>query len=106
MESQPRSFISITIDMWRIIPLVIGPMVFLHAAAGARGGDAPHQLFERYCFACHADGAVEGNLDLKQLLQKPEWDATRIFEHVITEKMPPRDAEQPSQRERLQAVSR
>ena len=102
MESQPRSFISITIDMWRIIPLVIGPMVFLHSAAGARGGDAPHQLFERYCFACHADGAVEGNLDLKQQLQKPEWDATRIFEHLITEKMPPRDAEQPSHRERLQ----
>jgi hypothetical protein len=66
----------------------------LHLATNA------HKLFETYCFDCHDGSAKEGGLDLSQLLEKERFDGTLVFENVITARMPPKDAEQPTSAEK------
>ena len=102
METQLWSFIPGKNGMGRIILSLLGLLAFHHGMPRVWSDEKPMQLFERYCFTCHADGVQEGNLNLEQLLQQSDRDATQIFEHVITEKMPPRDADQPTRYERLQ----
>lgn len=64
----------------------------------------PKQLFAKHCFDCHEGQSAEGNLDLTALLSKPQFDATLIFENVATGKMPPADADQPSDNERYKML--
>ena len=60
-----------------------------------------HQPFlKAYCFDCHEGESAEGNLDLAALLDQSQFDATLIFENVATGKMPPADADQPSDEQR------
>ncbi len=66
----------------------------LHLATNA------HKLFETYCFDCHDGSAKEGGLDLSQLLEKERFDGTLVFENLITARMPPKDAEQPTSAEK------
>lgn len=53
------------------------------------------KLLAAYCFDCHGEGG-EGGLNLVGLLEKGGFDATFIFENLITSKMPPSDMEQPT----------
>lgn len=56
----------------------------------------PNALLARYCFDCHDGPNGEGDFDLADALHKENFDATLAFENLITTKMPPADAEQPS----------
>ena len=75
--------------------------------ANAETTDAQHsgaRLLNSYCGSCHTGDSPEGNFDLVALLQKTgRSEGGEIpFEHVITGRMPPSDAEQPSAAERSQ----
>lgn len=63
------------------------------------------QLFHQYCIDCHEGSHAEGNLDLSALLTKNNFDATLIFENIATGKMPPVDADSPSNGERGEMLS-
>ena len=67
-------------------------------------GHNSERLFESFCSSCHSGDAPEGNFNLDQLLKtsSPGLDGELAFEHLITGRMPPADADQPSKRERLQ----
>ncbi len=58
------------------------------------------QLIATYCFDCHDESSKEGGLDLSQLLNKDRFVGTILFENLITARMPPRDAEQPTAAEK------
>ena len=58
------------------------------------------QHFENYCFDCHDGDAKKGNLDLVSLLEKGDFDGSLMFEHLITAKMPPKNKQQPSAKEK------
>lgn len=71
--------------------------------AHATDVQSPHKhrgFFNTYCLDCHDGPSAEGNLDLAELMDQSEFDATLIFENVATGKMPPAGAEQPSANER------
>ena len=85
-------------------PLLIGCILWLLPGTEVTGQESATGLFKTYCFDCHADGVEEGGLDLKTLCNKPIFDATLAFEHLITQKMPPRDADQPSEEERIRML--
>ncbi|MEE2781069.1 MAG: DUF1588 domain-containing protein [Planctomycetota bacterium] len=84
--------------------LLIGCILSLVSGTGVAGQEPATELFKTYCFDCHADGVEEGGLDLETLCNKPTFDATLAFEHLITQKMPPRDADQPSEEERIRML--
>jgi len=58
------------------------------------------KVFETYCFDCHDDRSLKGDLDLVGLLDKEDFDGTLLFENLITGKMPPADKKQPSLEEK------
>jgi len=64
----------------------------------------PKQLFAKHCLDCHEGQSAEGNLDLTALLGQSKFDASLVFENVATGKMPPADAEQPSDEERYRML--
>ncbi len=66
--------------MWGILFLLLGTPV--------TGQEPARKLFQTYCFECHADGMQEGGLDLKVLLKKETFDATLLFEYLITDRPP------------------
>ncbi|MFN9956372.1 MAG: DUF1587 domain-containing protein, partial [bacterium] len=49
---------------------------------------------------CHDASSKEGGLNLTEFLDRDKFDATLVFENVITERMPPSEADQPSPDER------
>lgn len=57
-------------------------------------------LLEWYCFDCHDRAAKKGNLNLEELLERDEFDGSRVFENLLTGKMPPPDEEQPNAEEK------
>ena len=57
-------------------------------------------LFQKFCFDCHDRSTQEGNLDLQSSLEQSHFDRELVFENVITKKMPPDDADQPSGKQR------
>ena len=85
-------------------PWLMGCILLLLLGTPVTGQEPATKLFQTYCFECHAEGMQEGGLDLEVLLGKETLDATLLFEHLITEKMPPRDADQPSAKERAQLL--
>ena len=82
----------------------MGCILLLLLGTSVTGQEPATKLFKTYCFECHGDGMQEGGLDLEVFLGKETLDATLLFEHLITEKMPPRDADQPSAKERAQLL--
>lgn len=58
------------------------------------------QLVTKYCLDCHDASSKEGGLNLTEYLDRDKFDATLVFENVITERMPPSEADQPSPDER------
>lgn len=80
------------------------------AAAQAEGPhpsqpEGPHPLFRQHCVACHEGSKAEGNLDLLKALDANEPYRELIFENIATGKMPPADAELPSQDERHEMLA-
>ena len=77
-----------------------------------RSGDVPQPFLERYCFACHADGAAEGGLELEELAASwgtgerlDEWE--RVVTRVESREMPPRTRlRQPTDEERAAFAAR
>ncbi len=54
-----------------------------------------------YCFDCHADGAMEGNVDIGEFLQRSEFQQDTVFwdkllRYIRADVMPPADIDQPS----------
>ncbi|MDG2220863.1 MAG: DUF1592 domain-containing protein [Rubripirellula sp.] len=60
----------------------------------------PTGLLREYCFDCHDGVAGEGGFDLAGSLNQGDFDGTLVFENLITAKMPPSDAEQPTAAQR------
>ena len=56
----------------------------------------PTDLLQQYCFDCHEGVDGEGGFDLVGSLHQGDFDGTLAFENLITAKMPPSDAEQPT----------
>ena len=81
-----------------LIALLSQGQLFAVDTAGSK--DEPRQLITKYCSDCHDASSKEGSLDLTALLNKQQFDGTLAFENLITERMPPSDAEQPSPTER------
>jgi len=87
-----------------LVFMVVGSCAFLLFSAAVEGQQHTENLFQTYCFDCHDDGTPEADLSLRDLLSKKEKDATLVFENLITNKMPPDDADQPDDRERLEML--
>ena len=83
---------------------LVGCILLLLLGTPVTGQEPATTLLKTYCFECHGEGMQEGGLDLQVFLGKETFDATLLFEHLITEKMPPRDAAQPSEKERAQLL--
>ena len=65
------------------------------------GEDSGYELFSKFCFDCHDDSTQEGNVNLQEALQKKDQARLEnIFENLITQKMPPDDADQPEAKTR------
>ena len=61
-------------------------------------------LVAKYCVDCHDAASKEADLDLTELLSRDAFDGTLVFENVITRRMPPSDAEQPTDTERREIL--
>ncbi|MEC8338049.1 MAG: discoidin domain-containing protein, partial [Planctomycetota bacterium] len=86
--------------------MVVGTLV--RCSFGETADEPVHsttRLFESFCSSCHSGDAPEGTFNIEKLLETPALDAKLAFEHLITRRMPPADADQPSQQERLQMAS-
>lgn len=100
MNGKRRNRIFFRAIAWNVVCLLFVPVLLAQQV-----DDPPTKLFETYCFDCHDDTSQEGGLDLVRLLEQRVFDGTLIFEHLITEKMPPSDAGQPDDVERLQLLN-
>ncbi|MCP4846558.1 MAG: DUF1588 domain-containing protein, partial [Verrucomicrobiaceae bacterium] len=80
----------------------LGSLFFAEAnpAASTKLKEAALEHFENYCFDCHDGEAKKGDLDLVSLLKKGNFDGSLMFEHLITAKMPPKNKQQPSAKEK------
>lgn len=56
--------------------------------------------FETYCMDCHDASTAEGGFNLEKRLSQTEMDGTLAFENLITRRMPPEDADQPTDTDR------
>ena len=81
---------------------IVSCVAFGETVGAPNGSD--NRLFESFCASCHSGDSPEGKFDIGALLQgsSSTIDSELPFEHLITGRMPPVDADQPSQRERLQ----
>jgi hypothetical protein len=87
-----------------LVVMVVGSCTFLLFSDVVEGQQHTENLFKTYCFDCHDDGTPEADLSLPDLFSTKEKDATLVFENLITNKMPPNDAGQPDDRERLEML--
>jgi hypothetical protein len=78
--------------------IVLGLLIGVFAAGAA--DEKPVALLERYCFDCHDDEERKGDLDLVRMLDKEAFDASLLFENLITGKMPPANKKQPTFKEK------
>lgn len=68
----------------------------------------PKAFLKAYCYSCHASGNSEAGLNFEDLESELAPDATRrwvrVHDRLASMEMPPRDAQQPSQSERADAI--
>ncbi len=57
------------------------------------------ELVTNYCLDCHGEEG-EGGLNLSSLLEKDDLSRIAIFENLMTARMPPQDADQPTAAEK------
>ena len=77
-----------------------GAILSLCCAQRLLRAEEPIELFGQYCLDCHTGPDAEGNFDLSKKLHGGAFDAALVFENIATGKMPPADAETPSDTER------
>ena len=58
------------------------------------------ELFENHCFDCHDEDVKKGNVNMAKLFDAGSFDGTLMFENLITAKMPPKNKNQPSTKEK------
>ena len=89
------------------LPLVLILLATIYASTTkvSLRADEPKQLFKQYCLDCHEGPSAEANLDLAALLKTNPPNPTLIFENVVTAKMPPLDADQPSDEQRRKMLA-
>ena len=86
------------------IPLTI--LLSLAAGVSALGNPAfvreeqAIEVLEYYCFDCHDGDSSKGNLNMEKLLAEGDFDASLMFENLLTGKMPPAKKEQPDSEEK------
>ena len=85
--------------------MVAASLLCLCLAASRLRAEDPIELFGQYCMDCHSGADAEGNFDLSKKLEVHSLDATLIFENIATAKMPPSEADAPSESERSKMLS-
>ncbi|MFM7926376.1 MAG: c-type cytochrome domain-containing protein, partial [Pirellula sp.] len=87
-------------------PLIayIALLVAILVAQSLSFAQAP-SFVQKYCLDCHDAKSKEGGLDLEAFLSSDPFDATLVFENIITHRMPPADADQPTVAERQVILS-
>jgi Protein of unknown function (DUF1592)/Protein of unknown function (DUF1588)/Protein of unknown function (DUF1585)/Protein of unknown function (DUF1587)/Protein of unknown function (DUF1595) len=85
-------------------------MLFLLCPVETRGQESA-PLVQKFCLDCHGATKPERGLNLSQLTWNPTTDGNfetwvKVFDHVQAKKMPPADAEQPSDAERTDFLKR
>ena len=63
-------------------------------------GEEAKRFVATFCLDCHDSATKEGNVDLNLLVEQDALDGSLVFENLITGKMPPPDAEQPTDAQR------
>jgi len=81
------------------ITVVQGESLSTHAM-----DDVVLEYFQTYCFDCHDEESMKGNLDLVNLLSKDGADLELVFENLITFKMPPPKKDQPKEEDRQEML--
>lgn len=99
-----RNLFSLFVEV--CIPLLVGTS-FGWGELKGEGTDrvAGRKLLEKYCLDCHSGASKEGDLDLAALTERERFDGLLPFENVITERMPPEDAQQPTASERAELLA-
>ena len=75
-------------------------LVMLSLVSAPSFADEPTELLRQYCFDCHEGASGEGGFDFAGSLRKETFDGALAFENLITARMPPADAEQPTAAEK------
>src|SRR6478609_8718651 len=68
-----------------------------------------HALFKQFCFDCHNTATAEGQVNLEQMSARPAFNTAfkkweKVTAIVHSERMPPKDAEQPTPEQRGQLI--
>ncbi|MGB1129592.1 MAG: DUF1592 domain-containing protein [Haloferula sp.] len=58
------------------------------------------EVLEWHCFDCHDDATKKGGFNLEKRLEEGGFDASLMFENMLTGKMPPADKDQPDLEEK------
>ena len=95
----------------RVLLMCIGSTIF--AASDVKAAYSPTalqteeamSLFAEYCLDCHSGDGAEGRFDFAKKLERRSFDATLAFENLITQKMPPADAEAPTNQEQQKMLA-
>ena len=76
--------------------------VFCIASTGVASTHAQevHKLLTSYCADCHDAGTKEGGISLAEVFAEKDSDGELVFENLLTSKMPPPDADQPTAAEK------
>lgn len=93
------------------ISFLFGMLSLAHVAQAAEPSLTPDGvvLFKRYCFDCHNATTTEGQVNLEQMSVGPAFNTTfkkweKVVKVVQSDRMPPKDAEQPTPDQRNQLI--
>lgn len=100
--------------LYRLSTAAVIAVVWVHALAATEpphGGI--HEFLRKHCAECHGDGGAKGGFSIELLDSKARRIAgsgdfrtyEKIFNQLSKNKMPPREAEQPTSDERQAAVA-
>ena len=88
-----------------LVAMVVGAWNVVLFSAAVEGQQHASKLFKTYCYDCHGDRKPEGGFSVPDLFREKEKDGTLVFENLLTNKMPPDDADQPEDRARLEMLA-
>ena len=85
--------------------IVAGALLRLCYDPSSLLAEEPIDVFGQYCLDCHTGPDAEAHFDLGKKLHGGAFNATLVFENIATGKMPPADAETPTDDERQQMLN-
>ena len=66
-------------------------------------------LLENYCYECHESGLAKGGVEFDSLADLGQGERLDLFnlalEHVFSGEMPPKDADQPREKDRQELMA-